>query len=211
MATLRRPVLACALSLGLLASTQAQERNWYRPLDDGTSFLEGIQLSQPGFSGMSAFDTGFLLRGSLGRYFDHFRGEVELDYRRNDLDRVTAFGFGGAAGGDVFTGSFMASGYYDFDTGTSWSPYVGGGIGGAKVSLSDVSAGGMFFGDDADTVLAYQFRAGIAYRFSEALDGTLGYRYFTTESLDFRDPRGGRLRLDVSDQHNFEIGVRLRF
>jgi len=206
-----RHVLGWAVLLGLAMAPQAQERNWYSSVRGGVSFLDDMNFSQPGYRGMAEFDSGVLLPGSLSRYLDRFRGGVELDYSRSDLYRVSEFGVGVPAGGDVSADTVMATGYYDFDAGTKWSSYIGGGIGGANVSLSDLSAPGVHLADDYETVLAYQIRAGFAYRFSDTLDWTLGYRFFATEDLDFRGSSGTAFSLGGPQEHNFEIGVRLRF
>ena len=207
-------ILAAVALLGIATSLSAQEKKWYGSVGAGAALLNDTSTSVGGVSLSTEYSTGFLITGAVGRFFDRFRGELELNYMQSDLDKITVSGFGVAgsvsADGDVSATSLMVNGYYEFDTGTAWSPYLGGGIGGANVSVNDVGANGVTLLDDSATVLAYQAKAGIAYRFNENIDGTFGYRYFATDDLDM-SAFGTSFTLDGPESHNFEIAVRFRF
>lgn len=207
-------VLAAVVLLGVATSLPAQEKNWYGAFGAGAALIGDNDVSQGGITISTEFDTGFLVTGAVGRFFDRFRAEVELNYVTADVGTITATagGLSGSASGDgdASATSLMVNGYYEFDTGGPWSPYVGGGLGGANVSLNGIGANGFTFLDDDDTVLAYQFKAGVAYRFNENIDGTAGYRYFATDDLDV-NIGGAAFSIDGPETHNFEVGVRFRF
>ncbi len=101
----------------------------------------------------------------------------------------------------------MLNGYYDFSTGSKWEPYIGGGIGGGNVSINSLSVQGMPAVDDDEPVFAYQFKVGVAYEFSQAMDGILGYRFFGT--VDSASAFG--FERDNPQVHVIELGVRFRF
>ena len=143
---------------------------------DSDFSLFGIDVVQ------SSHDPGFNIGGALGYDFGNIRAEAEIIYRRA---RYEHFAVGAVIPGcpcvgddddDVSAASFMANGYYDFDIKDSpLVPYLGGGLGGAKVMLDDNL--GI---DDSDFVFAYQVMAGIGYEIASSMTLTVGYRYFAT-------------------------------
>ena len=200
-------VLLLALSQG----AYAQSYKWYAAFGAGPSFLGDNDVSQAGLTLTGTFDTGAAGYGAVGAIFNDFRAEGELFVSVNDFDTVEAGGAGASASGDVSAVALMANGYYDFQTGSKWRPYVGGGIGFANVSINDLASLGFFLADDDDTVFAYQLKAGIAYQFSPRWEGTLGYRYFGTQDGDFTDSTGAAFTSDGLQEHVVEIGARVRW
>ena len=107
--------------------------------------------------------------------------------------------------------AFMANVDYDFDMGSPWKPYVGGGIGVARISLDAESASGSSFVDDSDTVFAYQVGAGIGYEFplpeGRSVTVSLDYRYFGTQTPTFTgDVTGGEFDATING-HDIGIGL----
>jgi len=125
------------------------------------------------------FDSGFLVTGAVGYDFaGPLRAEAEYGWQQNDLDQLSYSNrIGNFNEGDLKTQSIMVNGYYDVDTGSPWSPFVGAGIGWAKVDL-DTPA--LPLGDN-DDVFAYQFMAGVAYNISSQLAVDAQYRFFDTQ------------------------------
>ena len=56
------------------------------------------------------------------------------------------------------------------------SPYLGAGIGVARVSLDGYTSSGTLIVDDSDTVFAGQLSAGVLYALNEQVSLDLGYR-----------------------------------
>ncbi len=141
--------------------------------------------------------------GNTGTFFDALRFELEYAYRTNDVDTIGGL----STGDDVRSNAFMVNGFYDLDTGTQLIPYVGGGVGVARVRL-DAPALGV---DDADTNFAYQGMVGVAYAPETVRNTTigLGYRYFGTSDPSIQGPLGG---LEYEYQtHNVELNARFAF
>ena len=196
--------LVVAAALGIIAQgVWAQGDAWYVAGGLGGSLPADVDVRPTGV-GSSArtvqLDTGILVSGAFGRSFGNFRAEGELVYNTNDISTFTVPGVGAlSASGDVSTLVLMLNGYVDFPTNSKWKPYIGGG----NVTVNNLSVQGMpVFADDG-SVFAYQFKVGAAYEFTQAIDGTLGYRFLgTVDSIVERDaPR----------VHVIELGVRFRF
>ena len=212
--------IVSAGTVGLLAmllpsAAWAQNNAWYVAGGLGASFPNDVVITQPGTTPLTTeLDTGILATGAFGRSFDNqiFRAEAEVLYNTNDVSTLSVPGGGSAtAGGDISTLGLMVNGYYDIDTNSKWRPYIGGGIGGANVSINSLSSLGVLIADDDTTVFAYQVKVGVAYEFTQALAGTLGYRFFATEDADFVDLAGDAFSADGIEAHIVELGVRFRF
>ncbi|MFZ1990774.1 MAG: outer membrane beta-barrel protein [Alphaproteobacteria bacterium] len=80
------------------------------------------------------FDTGWSLDGRIGRYASRlFRTELELGYEEANTDQV-------GMKGTVSNFDIMANGILDIPTESSFTPYLGVGIGGAHRSRRHRSA-----------------------------------------------------------------------
>ncbi len=208
---LRQLLLAAALVV-IAQGAWAQTKPWYVAAGLGASFVDDIDATQAGITLTTELDTGIFSTGAFGRSFGNFRAEGELSFNTNDVSTLSVPGVGGVtASGDVSTLGVMVNGYYDFETNSKWTPYIGGGIGGANVSINSLSVVGVLLADDDTTVLAYQAKAGVAYEFSPAWEGTLGYRFFGTEDADFVDSFGSPFSTDGIQAHIVELGFRFRF
>ncbi len=119
--------------------------------------------------------------------------------RRNSID------------GDFSMLAFMANVDYDFDTGSRWVPYIGGGLGVASISVDAENAMGISLSDDSDTVMAYQVGAGIGYEFplpeGRSITVSLDWRYFGTQDPTFKgDVSEGDFDVTIRG-HDVGIGV----
>lgn len=216
-------LIGASVSVFAIPATAAD--GWYVSGNAGVSSLRESS-SKGTITGGSAtgdvdFDTGFGLSGAIGHASGPFRLEGELSYRKNDLDQIDVktvlagtILFTGSAvlalEGDVSSFGFMANGFYDFDIGGNWAPFVMAGIGGAKINLDATSVGGTAVTyDESDTVFAYQAGAGIGYKFSPTTTANLQYRFFGTSDPTFDD---GTVEIDGEYQsHNFWVGITQRF
>jgi opacity protein-like surface antigen len=200
------------LAMFLPSTAWAQDKPWYVAGSLGASFVNDVDATDStGFTITVDSDTGIVGTGAFGRSFGNFRAEAEVLYNTNDVSTISALGVSLGASGDVSTLGFMVNGYYDFETNSKWKPYIGGGIGGANVSLNNLSVVGIQIADDDTTVFAYQAKVGVAYEFSPAWEGTLGYRFFGAEDADFVDSDGDPFSTDGLQAHIIELGVRFRF
>ncbi|MBC6407162.1 MAG: porin family protein [Rhodobacteraceae bacterium] len=169
-----------------VASAQAQDT----PTD---YFSISIAAARPdadisllGLTGNVDFDTGAGVHWAAGRDHGNFRGEVEGSYSNADASNV-------AGSGD--TVALMVNGWFDIDTGTAFTPFIGGGIGAARVS----------FENESDTGFAAQIGAGVAYQMNDSTAVEVGLRYLNVDSINFG---GVSVNLDVS---SILIGLRFSF
>lgn len=165
----------------------------------GGNFLDDITLTPKPPTSLDPrildFETGFVGSIALGKMIgEHFRVETEVSYRHNDLDSVTIQNEGpqNINGGDASAFAIMLNGWFDVPVGPgNITPYIGGGIGGAEVSIeADTNVGGPCGGcvgadfDGSEFVFAYQVGAGIAIGAAGGPQMTLDYRYFHADGID---------------------------
>jgi outer membrane autotransporter protein len=94
--------------------------------------------------------------------------------------------------------SVFINAFYDFDTGTAFTPYIGGGLGIAIIDADGklkVSEDGTGVYDESasntETNFAFNLAAGVGYDVNEALTLDLGYRY-----ADFGNAESGDVGFD---------------
>lgn len=157
--SLMAAVAAAVLTTGAAGAASAQDTGWYVRGDLGGNFQGEVDGSPK-----AKADDGWIASAGAGYALGNgFRAEGELAYLDSDLK--------GATGGDTTTLGAFANGYYDFDTGGKLQPFVGAGLGFAKVEVDSPLV------DDDDTGFAYQLKAGLGYKFNERLTGEAAYRY----------------------------------
>ena len=117
---MRNTLIASALATGLFVAmagtASAEQPGPYLSLGVGANFLNDADVTGNGVSDKASFNTGWAAMGAVGYAFDkNWRSELELGFRRNDIDTLTG---GGGNAGNVDAGSLMANLLYDFDTGS---------------------------------------------------------------------------------------------
>jgi opacity protein-like surface antigen len=112
--------------------------------------------------------------------------------------------------------------YFDIETGTPFTPYLGGGLGMAfnygsiKGNWWDQGqgAGGVFSKNRHETTFAWNLGAGLSYAFTENVAADLGYRFIHTNHRDLKadDGAGHRVKVGSSPYINeFYLGGRFTF
>jgi len=188
---MNRTLFAAALAGAALAATaaSAQDANWYVRGEAGANFQSKVD-GTPDAKG----DTGWNIGAAAGRDFGNgFRTEAEVDY----FDAS-----GKHDGGDLKTVAGFVNGYYDFNRGGAWQPFVGAGVGIAQVKVD----GGLNDGDD--TGFAWQLKAGVAHPFNDRLTGEIAYRYLGVTDVKFGGGVGGGIDGDYKSQ---AVTVGLRY
>lgn len=107
------------------------------------------------------------------------------------------------------TKSIMLNGYFDIDTGTQFTPYVGAGVGVAwsKYGIS----GGLINGYDNIRELAWQVGAGVSYSVNSNVAIDLGYRYMDYgESSEYEKLFDENMKVETT-AHEFYMGFRYNF
>ncbi len=192
--SLRSALCACLL-LAPLATLAAQEMK-----DDGSfSISAAYGVAFPAdrtIDGRTvSTDLGFVSgRFGVGYSIFGFRPELSVGYRMANIK--------GQSDQSVTAIDLIAGVYYDVDTGSAITPYVGIGGGMSNVTLKEGNSKTVW-------ALAFQGAAGIGYALTEDLTLTLGYRLTGTMDADFPKQEDGTLKMALG--HNLELGLRYSF
>lgn len=206
---------------------------WYLRGDVGYKFYRdpSARFRDPLYSGAKLdryknedLDEAFIFGGGVGyRFNEWFRTDVTVDYE-------TKADFGGKLGcyacstkglfsderAKISALTFLANAYFDIGTWHGFTPYVGAGIGTARVDLDDYrytnpngTKGG--FKGDHKWNLAWALMAGVGYEVSDNITIDANYRY-----VDLGDARtkptgilsNKRVKIDDIAAHEIRLGVR---
>lgn len=162
------------------------------------------------------FEDSYFYGGGVGYKMRWFRADLTFDYgtranfRADTLVRVDDY----YVKLDSFT--MMANGYLDLGTWAGFTPYVGGGIGGALVRAMEFER--FTTPTTAPTQVnsrwnfAWAAMAGVGYNLSSNFLVDLGYRYISMGDLQTEtNVFNNRLTVDNLASHEFRVGVRYMF
>ncbi len=157
----------------------------YNMLEDDTAVLQW--MSDPVFSSAPTFQVGIGYEVN-----DYFRMDGTVQYRGkadfDGLDRYDSDGDGTWDGTNQYEAEksewvLMANAYFDLGTFAGITPYIGGGIGASRNSISgfqDINTpnlGVAAAGSDPQWQFAYAFHAGFAMDITERATIDFGYSY----------------------------------
>lgn len=140
------------------------------------------------------------------------RFEGELGGRGISVHSVEAGGSSTPGKGTLSVGGLLANAYYDFHTQTSFTPYVGAGIGVMGARFSKNPGLGVARKSSRGADLVGQIMVGVSY-VPEALpntDWSIGYDYLRMGSPTF-DTATGHLKLDDVSVHSLQLGFKYYF
>jgi opacity protein-like surface antigen len=164
-------------------------------LDTNSAAYNNVAVSQT-----SSFGSAGIYGGGVGYQFNNwFRADVTGEYRGKSnftgLDVITGTGpFAGFVGTDQYTATksellFLANAYADLGTWWCVTPFIGAGVGTARVSVADFTDTGDFIngglqnhsfnyaGEASQWNFAWAIHAGLAYKVSPGLTLELAYSY----------------------------------
>ena len=194
------------------AADEERWPRWYIGLTGGYTYM-GDEDVNGGTATKLSLNDGFEAGGAIGYLpsssmplLNALRFEAEVTYHENDIHSAHLVNGTNVTGsGSLQSTAYMANAFYDFQTGSAWSPYIGGGIGLATMHLPSTSGAGNT--ESSDTEFAYQGMVGIGYT-PVTIPNTqwsLGYRYLATSDANF-----GGTSVQYST-NNFEAGAKFRF
>ena len=201
------------------AAQSGSGAGFYLGASGGVNLLNDSEIGTALGTVDNDYDAGFALSGQAGYdtgslwQYGGLRGELELSYRENGIDQHALGGTDlPGSTGTASTTAVMANLFHDFDTGTSLTPYVGGGIGYAWNDLDDYGVTGLDVLDDQDSGFAWQLGAGLGFSITEQATLSLDYRYFSTSADVQTTAAAGSVNSDVDlDSHTVMLGLRYRF
>jgi outer membrane protein OmpA-like peptidoglycan-associated protein len=200
--------LAVAALMSTAAGAAHATEGWYGRADVGYSIDGQLDVDQS--SEDIGLDNDWMESIGVGYAFSHgFRVEGEFSHRFNDVETNTE-----VLDGDVRAWAAMFNLYYDFNRGGRLEPYVGLGVGAARLNASAVFNAGNDEFDDDDTVAAYQAMAGVAIGLTDRLDLDIGYRYFYAPDAEFDGLEDGVVPTTYSADYTHQavtVGLRYQF
>jgi opacity protein-like surface antigen len=139
-------------------------------------------------------------------------GRIELEYSRrsNTLDQVKFAEGSFSGGGKVTADSLLLNFWGVFHNNKLWAPYVGVGIGAARMEASNLQVTGQPLASGTPVVFAYQLGAGVDLSLTKNLSLDLGYRFFGSTRPKFTEPNGSKFAMDYYS-HNVLLGLRVGF
>ncbi|MBT1072047.1 outer membrane protein [Pelotalea chapellei] len=208
-------IYVCLLLL-LCVPARAEHTGPYVGILAGGSALMDAKASNGQESFKLGFNPGFQGSAVVGwdlRYDNPVgEGRIELEYnhRSNPLDKVSFVEGTSKGGGNLTADSLLLNCFAVFHNKLSWSPYVGIGVGAARIEANDLKVDGQALASDSTVVLAYQLGAGVDYPLTDYLNLDLGYRFFGSTKPKFTDFNGQKFGVDYFS-HNLVLGLRLGF
>ncbi|OGR33604.1 MAG: hypothetical protein A2091_06000 [Desulfuromonadales bacterium GWD2_61_12] len=157
---------------------------------------------------LTAFTLGYeLLDGS----FLGTGGRIELEYSQ----RGSSFSEGNFSSGDVVAvgdlaiESLMLNCFATYRTGTPVSPYLGLGLGAARMTIDDLAVAGLPLIDDEVTTVAGQGGLGLDIDITSWLRLDVGYRFFYVRP-EFTQSNGSDVTIDYRE-HSALVGAVVKF
>lgn len=216
---MRRLAVAAAAAVGAaLAAPAAGEPagpgGWYLAAAVGASIPGDIEGSAPppGSTTPSRFEAELgnvvSINAAVGYRLDRLRLEGALSWIRMDIDSWTNRFGKVRTGGKEWVLGLMANGWYDIDLGTALTPFVGGGLGAARVGgqLEEVEGVPGDYEAEHDWVPVWQVGAGVSREIGEGVAIQFGWRY-----LDPGRAEGDTVKWDIGGIHILEVGLRAGF
>jgi outer membrane protein OmpA-like peptidoglycan-associated protein len=211
-ARLQKTLALAALMAGSAGAANATE-GWYGRVDAGYSVDGSFDADDGGWAWGDdpALENDWSQHIGLGYAMANgFRLEGELGHRFNQIEPAPTID----SGGDVHAYNAMLNLYYDFNRGGGFEPYLGVGIGAARLDANGDDSVPLpaFSFEGEDTVMAYQGMAGVAIGLGERLDLDIGYRYFVANSVAFTSNEPAAVEREADYTHQaVTVGLRWQF
>lgn len=210
--------MLAALTATSVAQAQSMPSGWYVSVFAGASEIGSVDTNYNGSTLVEQhFDTSYTLGLTVGTHLTpNTRAEIELSYSSyegGDVHYNGSFVF--PSTGPVSTTYLLANAWYDFGAVSlgsgSFTPYVGGGVGGVFLSADTYFNNSIYGYGDNVFGLAAQLGGGVQVSLgSGALD--IGYRFKGASGLDIDDNDGsGVYENGRFTTHNVQVGYVISF
>ena len=187
-------------AIAMVAPTPASAQ-FYVTGNLGYASPTDVDVESGGVDGEFKFDGGIAANLAAGYRFPFgLRLEVEGGYNQIDFDKLRIFGTSVKLGGEIDIFTATANAFYDINTGTMFTPYVGGGLGVAHQDAGRVTALGVSIAAGDSTDFTWFLEGGVGIKVANSFSIVPSYRYMSIVSGDS----------DVDDLglHIFRLGGR---
>ena len=211
-------------AFGVLAGTavQAEEAGWYAGVDFLTAYTLIDDSTVQGLAGarINVEEDDLVVGGGaqVGRGFGPWRVELEYVWRyRFDYNSdVVAVGGTNRFKDNVQTRSLMLNVIHDFHNDSSWTPYLGAGLGvvenESEVERTNQTTRVVTNAENSESGLAWSLMAGMLWDVNDQWKLKLGYRYADLGEISSGAFADGTVHLaDDHYAHDFNIGLQYRF
>lgn len=151
---------------------------------------------------------GFRAAYGIAMPFDSGELRTELEYGYNGKVKFTEDADEDHVDVTIKSQSLMANIYYDFFTGTNLTPYVGAGIGYARLKNNLDDSDGTSFAKSNNN-FAWNVGVGFNYALTENLDIDVSYRFTDYGKVKYKGQIDGFTVKQRGNEFNF--GIRYRF
>jgi opacity protein-like surface antigen len=192
-------------AIAMVAPTPASAQ-FYITGNLGYASPTDVDVESGGVDGEFKFDGGIAANLAAGYRFPFgLRLEIEGGYNQIDFDKLKILGTSVKLGGEIDIFTATANAFYDINTGTMFTPYVGGGLGVAYQDSSRVTvpALGVSIDGGDSTDFTWFLEGGVGIKVANSFSIVPSYRYMSIVSGDS----------DVDDLglHIFRLGARFSF
>ena len=195
------------VAAALCAVPALAHAEWYTGIDVGATFLQDSKNSGSGLGYKTESDAGWMTQGQVGYGFGPWKVEGELSYRSNGVSKVN----GVSGSGTTSALAPMINAIYEFLPQSQWHPFVGAGIGAARLNSGTVKQNGVAVYKGNDWQFAYQGFTGVGFDVSKNVELKAQYRYFATPDYTSKaSSNNANLSSQYSD-HALLFGVTYKF
>lgn len=210
---------AGALFWGMASVGLAQETGFYVKADLGGNITQDVDVEDffgENVSGVKLeLDPG--IRGGIAGGYqvtEWFAAELELGFIINEIDSVKGRpGFADDA--TLSNVPFLVNAKLQYPIpGTIVTPYAGAGVGGSQYvfDFDALQIGNtVVWGNDSETVFAWQAFAGLRFAMNERMGLALEYRYFDAGSPSWDAGFGEELSFGHARTHSLSLAFDFRF
>ncbi len=197
-------------SSGVALAEEGFTNQFYAGVSRGVSDVSNTDIvdKENAVSSRAEFKRDLFASAVVGLDIGRGRYELELDYRQSDLDRLGSST--ATFSGDVTVTSLMFNVYGDFENDSRYTPYLGFGLGAAKISINDWKSDDTDLINDTDYLLAFQVATGVHIAINQRWGIDFGYKYFNTAFPDFTDAAGRGIESDFRS-NTLALGARYYF
>ncbi|MDR2412595.1 MAG: outer membrane beta-barrel protein [Rickettsiales bacterium] len=175
----------------------------------GGTIMNGTDETGHTFGSNTAvgYDFGKVGEGNIRAEFEFGFGESS-NYKTTNTHPAAA---GAQMDVDLRAFTFIANVYYDIDTGTEFSPYLGLGAGLAHASVNTAPEDGIDTAHISKDGFVWNLNAGLSYNIDENWALDLGYRWLNFGNFSGTTKVNGYKLEGHLDEHEILLGARYRF
>lgn len=177
---------------------------WYGSVSGGYAMIDERNGSDNSDTASVSINDGYVLAAAIGyKWPKYVRTELEFSFQRSTVDSLKVNGTRYDANGEINVFDLALNAYHDIDTGTKFKPYLGGGVGGARLSLDNPSAAGVQGNGDHTYRMEAHGEVGVGYELGHEVVIGPSYRY--TYFFD------GSSFWENDATHQFKLNMRFPF